>query len=975
MAASGSFYAVSPSESDSDGSELDYPFEENHSELMPIDIATLAEKDADANQAHDNQIISRPIGELTILFRAYEQMEERVQHLEKYQKKILKRNQEEKNPMETIEDILRCLICLDRVKNAQMCPSCSKICCDRCIRKWITQQKPQCPHCRNTLFEEQLIPCRFFENVSLQLDRLSKKSVKEKRYVSKEDECHLHGAPMSYYCQEDRAAICSDCAIFDKVHHGHTFKQLKEVYQSHVQRVKGEAKSAKKRLKELNAVLEAVCTNLNSIDRAKNERLSELNSFTAQMITKLESQLEGKTGSLKLHKEQLEADVDSIEEVLTLVKTRLNHPRKREFIERSEELINVIHETCSKLSAPKSAYAVPAQFDMDNIVPPYESKVFKLKNYTKLTDEVVYSDTLISNGMTWRLKIYPNGNGLARGSYVSVFMEQLKGLREPAKYDYKVEMINHRKPDQNVVREFSSEFQEGECWGYNRFYQIEQIRQEGFISDDSDQCVTLRFHVRPPNVFQLCRDQQRHILNMEAERVQSNQREEELKSQVEELNRMLAISNAPVSDVNTDNVPTDPNLTRRTSRASMIRMALSDPNISRNLQQFPTRSDANVYNFGSPTVAMLYGGNFIPVSNNPTFQNFGSFSDPSNLFSNLNINYHNLMGHSTVDAPSHFPNIAPVPTKLPGADIANNSTPYASPAEHPFVPQNTSPGLEILQSIGAVPDSPSLLAEPPIVDLERDSGPLKTTPALAGMSIEWLEEEEENTAEDQGEEKMNGEIEGQAEEWSDPNDHLRLYVHHVPNDVAEDDLFSFLNTSMSNLGINPQHTQAIVDKRSEGGRGVVLEFRRPEDATAAMAMDGLRLKSSTLEIRRPRGYREDHNQEESPEDDESNPDHSMNFLMEGTDNAAEGTDYERFSQVVDDDMDEDEESSSDEQNVPEDAWRYRSQGDFVNNYKTPPERSASRRNSQDPCREEDFQRDEGGDQDQTEESDLSDGDL
>jgi hypothetical protein len=33
-------------------------------------------------------------------------------------------------------------------------------------------------------------------------------------------------------------------------------------------------------------------------------------------------------------------------------------------------------------------------------------------------------------------------------------------------------MINFKNPDVKVMREFSSDFDVSECWGYNRFYKI-----------------------------------------------------------------------------------------------------------------------------------------------------------------------------------------------------------------------------------------------------------------------------------------------------------------------------------------------------------------------------------------------------------------------------------------------------------------------------------------------------------------------
>ena len=55
---------------------------------------------------------------------------------------------------------------------------------------------------------------------------------------------------------------------------------------------------------------------------------------------------------------------------------------------------------------------------------------------------------MLTNGLTWRLKVYPNGNGIAKGNYISIFLEMLKGLAEPSKYEYRVEMISSKEPSQ-----------------------------------------------------------------------------------------------------------------------------------------------------------------------------------------------------------------------------------------------------------------------------------------------------------------------------------------------------------------------------------------------------------------------------------------------------------------------------------------------------------------------------------------------
>jgi tripartite motif-containing protein 37 len=74
--------------------------------------------------------------------------------------------------------------------------------------------------------------------------------------------------------------------------------------------------------------------------------------------------------------------------------------------------------------------------------------VFRLTNYTQLKNnqEIVYSPTLLAFGITWRLKVYPNGNGASEGQHISVFLEMVKGIQSTQTYEYKIEMINQIHP-------------------------------------------------------------------------------------------------------------------------------------------------------------------------------------------------------------------------------------------------------------------------------------------------------------------------------------------------------------------------------------------------------------------------------------------------------------------------------------------------------------------------------------------------
>jgi len=129
------------------------------------------------------------------------------------------------------------------------------------------------------------------------------------------------------------------------------------------------------------------------------------------------------------------------------------------------------------------------------------------------------------NGLCWRLKVYPDGNGVVRGTYLSVFLELTAGPPETAKYEYRIEMIHQSSadPSKNMMREFASDFEIGECWGYNRFFRLDLLESEGFWNQTLD-TIKLRFDVRPPTFFQKCKDQQWYINQLlTSSRMQSSQ--------------------------------------------------------------------------------------------------------------------------------------------------------------------------------------------------------------------------------------------------------------------------------------------------------------------------------------------------------------------------------------------------------------------------------------------------------------------
>ena len=80
--------------------------------------------------------------------------------------------------------------------------------------------------------------------------------------------------------------------------------------------------------------------------------------------------------------------------------------------------------TCA-LYTPLNVYSNP--------ITPIKPPLCPLSMLKRKADPV-YSSHLNCNGIKWRLKVYPDGNGVARSNYLSVFLELVEGVSETSKY-------------------------------------------------------------------------------------------------------------------------------------------------------------------------------------------------------------------------------------------------------------------------------------------------------------------------------------------------------------------------------------------------------------------------------------------------------------------------------------------------------------------------------------------------------------
>uniref|UniRef100_A0A673WPQ2 Tripartite motif containing 37 n=1 Tax=Salmo trutta TaxID=8032 RepID=A0A673WPQ2_SALTR len=417
----------------------------------------------------------------------------------------------------SIAEVFRCFICMEKLRDARLCPHCSKLCCFSCIRRWLTEQRAQCPHCRAPLQLRELVNCRWAEEVTQQLDTLQLCNL-SKHEENDKDKCENHHEKLSVFCWTCKKCICHQCALWGGMHGGHTFKPLAEIYEQHVSKVNEEVAKLRRRLMELISLVQEVERNVEAVRGAKDERVREIRNAVEMMIARLDNQLKNKLITLMGQKTSLTQETELLESLLQEVEHQLRSCSKSELISKSPEILLMFQQVHRKPMQSFVTTPVPPDFTSE-LVPAYDSSTFVLANFSTLRQRAdpVYSPPLQISGICWRLKVYPDGNGVVRGNYLSVFLELSAGLPETSKYEYRVEMVHQASsdPTKNIIREFASDFEVGECWGYNRFFRLDLLASEGYLNMQTDTLV-LRYQVRSPTFFQKCRDQYWYISQLES---------------------------------------------------------------------------------------------------------------------------------------------------------------------------------------------------------------------------------------------------------------------------------------------------------------------------------------------------------------------------------------------------------------------------------------------------------------------------
>ena len=407
-----------------------------------------------------------------------------------------------------IQAIIKCYICLGKIKNPCMCPKCQKLTCEECIEKWLLEKKNQCPHCRVTLNFNQLIHLSFMTDVANYIDKIS-----TNKKVEETEICQKHEIQNLYYCIECEKPLCSDCYMLEDTHKKHKIKKIDDVYKSHLELIKTEKEGLDIEENTLKKYLKDINEKIIEIGNTKYKKIKEIEEFFKNIRNQIQTQNQELITNLLEKKQNIEEKLNEIQNYMKNFSYQIKNSSKNEIISQSNNLIKTLKEIKLKLLTENSDInKFPNNFTLDiqnPLVPKYESGTFEIQNFENIkTDKIMYSQEMRIGGLLWKLKLYPKGNVTSKGEYISIFLELQSGLNEPSKYYYILEMVNF-KNRRNYFMEYSSNFTNGECWGYSKFYKIDKLKEDGYLNEKGD--MVLKVHIRPESFEQLSRDLKGYI--------------------------------------------------------------------------------------------------------------------------------------------------------------------------------------------------------------------------------------------------------------------------------------------------------------------------------------------------------------------------------------------------------------------------------------------------------------------------------
>lgn len=417
-------------------------------------------------------------------------------------------------------EIMKCFVCHRKSENPKVIPCCGAIGCEKCIMEILTAKNQKCPNCNQVNINGSVpIHLHFLEKMNETITCLNVS-------LNNENFCKKHSKQVSFFCKTCNQVLCSDC-IFEEMisenknHDNHDLKKIEDITIVMKKELQKELEKLSKIMQLIHDESNVLISEEENLNLQKMRILVDLNNKFKEIMNKLELKI-------KEDKEPIEKQLENLEKFNEKILFYISQCEKTMLSDDPQILIN-----SSKIKKEIDAFIKSAQIidfktppiDIQNeLIPPFQMVRIEIPKFKKEQQKYAkigrnktncnyfYSDKKLIYGNKWRVKIYPNGNLSGEGTHLSVFIELVRGCQKSKTYFYRIEIESQVPTAQNISKQFSSIFENGDTWGWNKAVPLETIFQNGYLNKEGT--LSILFGIRPESYYQLYMDIKSSITHM-----------------------------------------------------------------------------------------------------------------------------------------------------------------------------------------------------------------------------------------------------------------------------------------------------------------------------------------------------------------------------------------------------------------------------------------------------------------------------
>ncbi|XP_049537440.1 E3 ubiquitin-protein ligase TRIM37-like [Anopheles darlingi] len=395
------------------------------------------------------------------------------------------------------DDIFKCVICLGKLNDPNLCPQCSKMYCRGCILEWFMLGDQSCPNCKFALTVEQLVKLRWIEEIEkLEQDLRTNYSEKEtlKGYLSEdsyvEECCKEHHLPLKFFCVDCHESICETCVTIagEGAHGAHTFKAVTVVYDQVLKEIATELGKVENYREQLETVSERIAQNMSLFDVLLSEKRRELEEVVQRATNNLIHQHAIQIQKLKEQQKKVTEAIEILDMKLDGVEHDLDQRMKPQMIRMHPSIMQYCREMMEPPLPDFNRIRLPVSL---KICMPVirETGVFVVERFSTFqNNKVVYSkDFSDTQGRIWHVLVWC----MVTKDQFGIYLELVSGTPCWTECTFK---LLHRNPEKTISRTIRKCFNPLEGWGLRNFTKIKSLKENGYMHDDE---LEILYSIRP----------------------------------------------------------------------------------------------------------------------------------------------------------------------------------------------------------------------------------------------------------------------------------------------------------------------------------------------------------------------------------------------------------------------------------------------------------------------------------------------